>query len=167
MQPVSLVAAQLVSHYGITCAVRTQVQVHNRCPHLQAATSVTGPFQTSADATAMSAFLPLATTERTSLEVRFVPECMARTVRCKTEAPRPTNVRAATMYQASNVEHLLRAIMGIRAHQDCAIPRRLLLRHEPSQAPKSRPCLNPVPLPIAATTALDMIGPTPGTVIRR
>jgi fermentation-respiration switch protein FrsA (DUF1100 family) len=25
-------------------------------------------------------------------------------------------VRAATMYQASNVEHLLRAIMGIRAH---------------------------------------------------
>src|SRR6201993_5159981 len=37
-------------------------------------------------------------------------------VRCKTEAPRPTNVRAATMYQASNVEHLLRAIMGIRAH---------------------------------------------------
>src|ERR1700726_4026143 len=35
--------------------------------------------------------------------------------RCKTEAPRPTNVRAATMYQASNVEHLLRAIMGIRA----------------------------------------------------
>src|SRR5580704_14770194 len=42
--------------------------------------------------------------------------CMARAVRCKTEAPRPTNVRAATMYQASNVEHLLRAIMGIRAH---------------------------------------------------
>ena len=37
----------------------------------------------------------------------------------------------------------------------------------PSQAPKSRPCLNPVPLPIAATTALEMIGPTPGTVIRR
>jgi len=30
-------------------------------------------FQTLADATAMSAFLPLATTERTSLEVRFVP----------------------------------------------------------------------------------------------
>jgi hypothetical protein len=43
-------------------------------------------------------------------------KCMARAVRCKTEAPRPTNVRAATMYQASNVEHLLRAIMGIRAH---------------------------------------------------
>jgi hypothetical protein len=30
-------------------------------------------FQTSEDATTMSAFLPLATTERTSLEVRFVP----------------------------------------------------------------------------------------------
>src|SRR5260221_6175499 len=30
---------------------------------------------------------------------------------------RPTNVRAATMYQASEVERfLLRAIMGIRAH---------------------------------------------------
>src|SRR5260370_857998 len=29
----------------------------------------------------------------------------------------------------------------------------------PSQAPKSRPCLNPVPLPIAATTALEMKSP--------
>ena len=38
--------------------------------------------------------------------------------------------------------------------QDCAIPRRLF-GTSPSQAPKSRPCLNPVPLPIAATTALD------------
>src|SRR6266478_1244729 len=37
----------------------------------------------------------------------------------------------------------------------------------PSQAPKSRPCLKPAPLPIAATTALEMIGPTPGTVISR
>src|SRR5437762_2768750 len=37
----------------------------------------------------------------------------------------------------------------------------------PSQAPKSRPCLKPAPLPIAATTALEMIGPTPGIVIRR
>ena len=36
-------------------------------------TSETSHFQTSADATAMSAFLPLATVERTSLEVRFVP----------------------------------------------------------------------------------------------
>src|ERR1700751_6016816 len=64
----------------------------------------------------MSAFPPVATRQRTWLVVRFVPTCMARAVRCKTEAPRPTNVRAATMYQASNVEHLLRAIMGIRAH---------------------------------------------------
>src|SRR5207237_8233421 len=53
---------------------------------------------------------------RRSRHVSNVPECMARAVRCKTEAPRPTNVRAATMYQASDVEHLLRAIMGIRAH---------------------------------------------------
>src|SRR5215510_3477382 len=37
----------------------------------------------------------------------------------------------------------------------------------PSQAPKSRPCVKPAPLPIAATTALEMIGPTPGTVITR
>src|SRR6516164_11862536 len=37
----------------------------------------------------------------------------------------------------------------------------------PSHAPKSRPCVKPAPLPIAATTALEMIGPTPGTVITR
>jgi hypothetical protein len=37
----------------------------------------------------------------------------------------------------------------------------------PSQAPKSRPWVKPSPLPIAATTALEMIGPTPGTVITR
>jgi len=37
----------------------------------------------------------------------------------------------------------------------------------PSQAPKSRPCVKPAPLPIAATTALEMIGPIPGTVITR
>src|SRR5262245_45135003 len=30
--------------------------------------------------------------------------------------PRSANVRAASMYQASEVEHLLLAIMGIRAH---------------------------------------------------
>jgi hypothetical protein len=33
-----------------------------------------GHFRKSALVTAMSAFLPLATTERTSLEVRFVPK---------------------------------------------------------------------------------------------
>src|SRR5690242_13246665 len=65
---------------------------------------------------AMSAFPPKATELRTSGHVSKVPFCMARAVRCKTEDPRPTNVRAATMYQASKVEHLLRAIMGIRAH---------------------------------------------------
>src|SRR3712207_1867638 len=37
----------------------------------------------------------------------------------------------------------------------------------PSQAPKSRPCLNPAPVPIAATTADEMIGLTPGTLMRR
>jgi hypothetical protein len=37
----------------------------------------------------------------------------------------------------------------------------------PSQALKSRPWVKPAPLPIAATTALEIIGPTPGTVITR
>jgi hypothetical protein len=61
----------------------------------------------------MSSGLPLkADIAQCSRHVSNVPQCMARAVRCKTEAPRPTNVRAATMYQASNVEHLLRAIMG-------------------------------------------------------
>ena len=35
----------------------------------------------------------------------------------------------------------------------------------PSQAPKSRPFENASPAPIAATIALEMIGPMPGTVI--
>jgi hypothetical protein len=37
----------------------------------------------------------------------------------------------------------------------------------PSQAPKSRPFANAAPLPIAATIALETIGPMPGTVISR
>ena len=37
----------------------------------------------------------------------------------------------------------------------------------PSQAAKSRPYLKPLPLPIAATTALETIGPTPGMLISR
>jgi hypothetical protein len=37
----------------------------------------------------------------------------------------------------------------------------------PSQAPKSRPFENTSPLPIAATIALEMTGPTPGTLISR
>jgi hypothetical protein len=36
-----------------------------------------------------------------------------------------------------------------------------------SQAPKSRPLENTSPVPIAATIALEMIGPMPGTVISR
>jgi hypothetical protein len=37
----------------------------------------------------------------------------------------------------------------------------------PSQAAKSRPLENTSPLPIAATMALEMIGPMPGTLINR
>src|ERR1700738_1749865 len=37
----------------------------------------------------------------------------------------------------------------------------------PSQAPKSRPLENAAPLPIAATIALEMTGPMPGTLISR
>jgi hypothetical protein len=37
----------------------------------------------------------------------------------------------------------------------------------PSHAPKSRPFENASPVPIAATVALEMIGPMPGTVISR
>jgi hypothetical protein len=37
----------------------------------------------------------------------------------------------------------------------------------PSQAPKSRPFENTSPAPIAATMALEMSGPMPGTVISR
>src|SRR5262245_30613274 len=37
----------------------------------------------------------------------------------------------------------------------------------PSQAAKSRPFENTSPEPIAATTALEMIGPIPGTLMRR
>src|ERR1700726_2637031 len=64
--------------------------------------------------------------------VSNVPGCMAPAVRCKTETPRPTNVRAATMYQASNVEHLLRAIMGIRAHPRLTSGKTSLGHHAPS-----------------------------------
>ena len=51
--------------------------------------------------------------------------------------------------------------------EDRAIACRFLSGYEPHQAPQSRPCLKPAPLPMAATTALEMIGPIPGTVIRR
>ena len=45
---------------------------------------------------------------------------------------------------------------------DCSVSRRDLFRTSPSQAPKSRPLANTVP--IAATIALEMSGPMPGTV---
>ncbi len=51
--------------------------------------------------------------------------------------------------------------------QDGAISCRDLLWHEPSQAAKSRPFENASPEPIAATIALEMIGPMPGTLMRR
>jgi hypothetical protein len=54
-----------------------------------------GHFQTSADATTMSAFLPLATTERTSLEVRFVPEADQVSV-----GPVPDRARHASRRQS-------------------------------------------------------------------
>jgi hypothetical protein len=60
-----------------------------------------------------------------------IPACNARPVHTEVPnvwpgravqdgLPRSTNVRAASMYQASEVEHLLRAIMGIRAHPGLA-----------------------------------------------
>src|ERR1700745_2891877 len=42
----------------------------------------------------------------------------------------------------------------------------ICLGTRPSQAEKSRPRVKAVPLPIAATTALEMIGPMPGIVIK-
>jgi hypothetical protein len=46
-------------------------------------------------------------------------------------------------------------------------PAGICLGTRPSQAPKSRPLANTSPVPMAATVALEMIGPTPGTVINR
>jgi hypothetical protein len=50
----------------------------------------------------------------------------------------------------------LLAIMDIRAHP---------IGTKPSQAAKSRPLAKAAPLPMAATMALAMSGPMPGTVI--
>jgi hypothetical protein len=41
----------------------------------------------------------------------------------------------------------------------------ICLGTRPIQAEKSRPLANAAPLPIAATIALEMIGPMPGTVM--
>src|SRR6516162_8961903 len=46
-------------------------------------------------------------------------------------------------------------------------PVEICLGTSPSQAAKSRPFANASPLPIAATIALEMIGPVPGTLIKR
>src|ERR1700719_941113 len=46
-------------------------------------------------------------------------------------------------------------------------PVEICLGTSPSQAAKSRPLVNTSPAPIAATIALEMIGPTPGTLINR
>jgi hypothetical protein len=53
------------------------------------------------------------------------------------------------------------------AAEDGAITGDICFGTSPSQAPKSRPLANASPVPIAATIALEMIGPMPGTVIRR
>src|SRR6516165_7887866 len=98
------------------------------------------------------------------------------------------NMLRWSRFDACSIQgHKLRiAAFGRRANTTCAactnsVRRYLLPRLEilprivrspvdscfgtsPSQAPKSRPCVKPAPLPIAATTALEMIGPTPGTV---
>src|ERR1035441_6694487 len=46
-------------------------------------------------------------------------------------------------------------------------PVEICLGTRPSQAAKSRPLVNTSPAPIAATIALEMIGPIPGTLINR
>src|SRR5262245_31421722 len=51
--------------------------------------------------------------------------------------------------------------------EDGAVAGRDLLGESPSQAAKSRPFVNASPVPIAATIALEMIGPIPGTLIKR
>src|SRR5260221_59700 len=46
-------------------------------------------------------------------------------------------------------------------------PVEICLGTSPSQAAKSRPLVNTSPAPIAATIALEIIGPMPGTLINR
>src|SRR5438874_8493197 len=46
-------------------------------------------------------------------------------------------------------------------------PVEICLGTRPNQAAKSRPLENASPVPIACTIALEMIGPMPGTLIRR
>jgi hypothetical protein len=58
------------------------------------------------------------------------------------------------------------AALGCLA-QDSAVPVDICLGNRPSQAAKSRSLVNASPVPIAATIALEMIGPMPGTLISR
>src|ERR1700704_6618459 len=51
--------------------------------------------------------------------------------------------------------------------EDGAVPVEICLGTSPSHAAKSRPLEKLSPVPIAATMALEMIGPMPGTLIRR
>jgi hypothetical protein len=46
-------------------------------------------------------------------------------------------------------------------------PVEICLGTSPSQAAKSRPFVNASPPPIAATITLEMMGPIPGTLIKR
>jgi len=48
----------------------------------------------------------------------------------------------------------------------CGSPVEICLGTSPEPGPKSRPLENTSPVPIAATMALEMIGPMPGTVIK-
>src|SRR6516164_5508248 len=58
------------------------------------------------------------------------------------------------------------AALGYLA-ENGAVASRDLLGHKTSQAAKSRPFENASPVPIAATIALEMIGPMPGTLTNR
>jgi hypothetical protein len=61
------------------------------------------------------------------------------------------------------------AQVAVAAPRDWIVrsPVEICLGTNPSQAPKSRPLENTSPVLIAATMALEIIGPMPGTVIRR
>jgi hypothetical protein len=74
------------------------------------------------------------------------------------------------MYPAFDWSLLLRAMTGISARaiaQDCSVSSRDLFRYQPKPGAEVRPLENASPVPIAATIALEVIGPMPGTVISR
>jgi hypothetical protein len=53
------------------------------------------------------------------------------------------------------------------AAEDRAVSSRYLFRHEPEPGAEVAAFRESSPVPIAATIALEMIGPMPGTVINR